>query len=407
MKKRITIIFCIMFIIFNFIFSSVYFVHAEDYQDGITLENFKVEANGDAVEFFKNQRNNNIPIYSNGEQVGSKSLEQNNKETNNAVVAALVRTCTFIVEWANNIPQKAVEATDNTLNLEYFTIYSLVMGEYDFFNLNFFTTSGDEEDAGIFALIPGEQYGENKLSLGGQIKQNIKTFYYILRTLSFAISLFVLIYIGIRMALSAVTSEQVKYKKMIINWITSLVLLFILHFIIIVFSYASQFALGLVKNLANVMGVSNIEELILDGRIAYMGTATGFHVITSLITVAIFVYYEIKFFIMYVKRFCEIAFLIVIAPLITITYPIDKIADNKAQAFSMWLKELSVKYSIQIVHALTYVIFIASAGVIAQEVPLFAAFFLLALDKAEKIFRNVLNVKDNSFEKIKVPIIGN
>ena len=72
----------------------------------------------------------------------------------------------------------------------------------------------------------------------------------------------------------------------------------------------------------------------------------------------------------------------------------------------MWFKELTIKYSIQIVHALTYVIFIASAGVIAQEVPLFAAFFLLALDKAEKIFRNVLNVNDNSFEKIKVPIIG-
>lgn len=406
MKKRITIIFCIMFIIFNFIFSSINFVQADDSEESVTLDDFKVEANGDALEFFKNQRNNNIPIYSNGEQVGSKSLGQNNKDTNNAVVAAILRTCTFVVEWANNIPQKAVEATNNTLDLDYFTIYSLVMGEYDFFNLNFFSTSGDTEDSGIYAIIPGNQNGHNQASLGGQIKQNIKTFYYILRTLSFAISLFVLIYIGIRMAISTVTSDRVKYRKMLINWVTSVVLLFVLHFIIILFSYASQFALVLVKNLANVMGVANIEELILDGRLAYMGTTTGFHVITSFITVAIFVYYEIKFFIMYVKRFCEIAFLIVIAPLITITYPIDKIADNKAQAFSMWFKELTIKYSIQIVHALTYVIFIASAGVIAQEVPLFAAFFLLALDKAEKIFRNVLNVNDNSFEKIKVPIIG-
>ena len=33
------------------------------------------------------------------------------------------------------------------------------------------------------------------------------------------------------------------------------------------------------------------------------------------------------------------AFLTIIAPLVALTYPIDKINDGKAQAFNMWFKE--------------------------------------------------------------------
>ena len=409
MKKKITIIFCIMFIIFNFIFSSLCFVLADDdaesEQKPLKLEDFQIDTTDDVSEFWENQRNNNISIYSEDGEKISKGLSNNDKDAVTIMSSIVIRFFTFIVEWGNNIPQKAVEATDNTIDIDFFTIYSLVMGEYDFFNADFFSESGDYEDAGLNALISGEQDGKKKLSLGGQIKQNIKKFYNILRALSLAISLLVLVYIGIRMAISTLSTDKIKYRNMLFNWMASLVLLFVLHYIIIIFSYASKYALDVVKNLANITGVTNIEEIILKGMYKNAKIKIGFHLLSAFFVIGVFVYYELKFFIMYVKRFCEITFLIVIAPLITITYPIDKIKDNKAQAFSVWFKELAVKYSIQVVHALTYVIFIASAGFIAQEVPLVAGMFLLSLDKAEKIFRNVLNVKDNSFEKIKVPFI--
>ena len=432
MKKKITIILCIIFIIFNFIFSSIGAVLAEDSvpttQKMPTLDDMQVEANGgDSNSLMKNLREGTSSIISNDNEVPMAITKDD--ETASAGTIIVTRLLTFIVEWMNNIPQLAVEATDDNIDIDYFTIYSLVIGEYDFFNMNFFSGSGETENASIIDVFSNKTtegktdiYGKldqvgniimpensgvvRRVSLGGQIKQRIRSFYYIMRNLSIAASMFILIYVGIRMAISTVASEKSKYKSMLVNWVASLMLVLIMHFIVIIFSFASQKGLELVRNLANVLGVTNIEEGILSGTIYRMGTSTsGFHLITSFITIAIFVYYELKFFIAYVIRFCEISILVVIAPLVTITYSIDKIGDNKAQAFSAWFKELSIKYAIQVVHALTYVVFIATAGVIATETPLFAAFFLLALDKAEKIFRNMFNIKSSNFEKVKVPFL--
>ena len=440
MKKKITIILCIIFIIFNFIFSSIGVVLAEDSVPTTytmpTLDDMQVDANGsDSNSLMKNLREGTSSITSNDNEVPMSITKDD--ETAAAGTMIFTRFATFIVEWINNIPQLAVEATDDNIDIDYFTIYSLVIGEYDFFNMNFFSESGETENANIIDVLtgnttegetnlaqkinqaddlvtPGSSGDVKRLSLGGQIKQRIRSFYVVMRNLSIAASLFILIYVGIRMAISTVASEKSKYKKMLIDWVASLMLVLIMHFIIIIFSFASQKGLELIRNLANVLGVTNIEEGILSGNLYRMGTSTsrgesilaiGFNAITSFITIAIFVYYELKFFIAYVIRFCEISVLVVIAPLVTITYSIDKIGDNKAQAFSAWFKELSVKYAIQVVHALTYVLFIATAGVIASEVPLFAAFFLLALDKAEKIFRNMFNIKSSNFEKVKVPIL--
>ena len=41
----------------------------------------------------------------------------------------------------------------------------------------------------------------------------------------------------------------------------------------------------------------------------------------------------------YIKRAITVAFLTLMAPLVAITYPIDKINDGQAQAFDRWLKE--------------------------------------------------------------------
>jgi len=49
-----------------------------------------------------------------------------------------------------------------------------------------------------------------------------------------------------------------------------------------------------------------------------------------------------------------IAFLIIIAPLVTVTYSIDKIGDGKSQALNAWLKEFSYTVLIQPFHCITY-----------------------------------------------------
>lgn len=55
----------------------------------------------------------------------------------------------------------------------------------------------------------------------------VAVWYYALRTIASAILLVVLIYVGIRMAMSTVSAEQkASYKKMLVDWTVSLVLIF-------------------------------------------------------------------------------------------------------------------------------------------------------------------------------------
>ena len=55
------------------------------------------------------------------------------------------------------------------------------------------------------------------------------------------------------------------------------------------------------------------------------------------------------------------AFLTIIAPLVAMTYPIDKITDGKAQAFNMWLKEYIYNALIQPFHLIIYTVMVGTA----------------------------------------------
>ena len=104
---------------------------------------------------------------------------------------------------------------------------------------------------------------------------------------------------------------------------------------------------------------------------------------------------QLKFFITYFKRTLSIMFLTIIAPLITITYSIDKMGDGKAQAFEKLFKEYIIHVAIQPIHAAIYLVFIYTAGEISKQAPLIAMAFLLSLGKIENIVRNVFGITDS------------
>ena len=60
------------------------------------------------------------------------------------------------------------------------------------------------------------------------------------------------------------------------------------------------------------------------------------------------------FFITYVKRMVTIAFLIMISPIITVTYSIDRMGDGKSQALNTWLKEFIYNILLQPFQCIIY-----------------------------------------------------
>lgn len=95
-------------------------------------------------------------------------------------------------------------------------------------------------------------------------------------------------------------------------------------------------------------------------------------------------YYELKFFIMYMFRVFKVFILTIIAPIISLTYPIDTIGDGRAQAFNHWLRMIMMEIFVQPIQLVIYIIFVYSASEIAKTVPIIGIIFIIALDNGEK-----------------------
>ena len=92
------------------------------------------------------------------------------------------------------------------------------------------------------------------------------------------------------------------------------------------------------------------------------------------------------------------AFLTIIAPLVAITYPIDKINDGKAQAFDLWLKEYIFNLLIQPMHLILYIVLVGSAMEFAAKNIFYVVIALGFLMPAEKLLRRFFG-----FEKAQTP----
>lgn len=186
-----------------------------------------------------------------------------------------------------------------------------------------------------------------------KIRVGVAQWYYAMRSISSIILLCVFVYVGIRMAISTVADEKAKYSKMLVDWVCSLFLIFLLQYIMIFTISAND----VIVNFLRDVEYTDIKESI--NKIADM--ATKGTTIVSL--VATFVYcmisfQTISFIITYIQRMLKVGFLIIIAPLISLTYSIDKMGDGKAQALGTWLKEFVYTILIQPFHCIMYLAFV-------------------------------------------------
>ena len=85
-----------------------------------------------------------------------------------------------------------------------------------------------------------------------------------------------------------------------------------------------------------------------------------------------------------------------IAPLVALTYPLDKIKDGKAQAFNYWFKEYMFYALLQPMHMLLYTVFVSSALSVAANNLLYAIVALAFIVPAEKIVKQMFGIKGNT-----------
>ena len=188
------------------------------------------------------------------------------------------------------------------------------------------------------------------------LRDIIAYWYSALRIIATLGLLCVLVYIGIKILISSAAADKSKYKELFKDWFIAMCLLFFMH-------YFMTFTITVIESITDALSdvspyvQEGEEEVIFDEEIheesgveytgdLLMGQAriklqmgdTAEQMSFTVIYIVLVVY-TFVFAIIYTKRVIYMAFLTMIAPLVAMTYPIDKIKDGKAQAFEMWMKE--------------------------------------------------------------------
>lgn len=276
------------------------------------------------------------------------------------------------------------------------------------------------------------------------LHETIAGWYVALRNLSIVGLLSILVYVGIRIILSSTASDKAKYKQMFTDWLVALCILFFIHYIM-------SFSVTMVESLTDSISKSNkrieipftpqdlggdqgkynvtdeqynvLKSLTLNnsdtGNISLdlMGLARfkaqlnlkaqdttqedvvaegGRSQMAYTIIYVVLVIYTIMFLFIYIKRLIYIIFLTTIAPLVALTYPIDKMNDGQAQAFNMWLKEYIFNLLIQPMHLILYSILLGSAMELATEYLIYPLVVLGFMLPAEKMLRKFFGFEKSS-----------
>lgn len=260
------------------------------------------------------------------------------------------------------------------------------------------------------------------------LKSTISSWYNTIRNICLVLMLSVLVYIGIRMILTSVAADKAKYKTMIMDWFIGLCLLFLMHYIM-------AFSVTLVQKLTEVVNTSvdknqylaviydkndaftraNEDEFggslnISDGYLYYQTNLMGQVRIQMQLTndIGTWIAYVVIFWILliftiiftfiYLKRLLYMAFLTLIAPVVALTYCIDKLNDGQAQGFNRWFREYIFNLLIQPMHLLLYFILVTSAFELAASNVLYSIVALAFMFPAEKLLRSLFG-----FEKAQTP----
>ena len=249
------------------------------------------------------------------------------------------------------------------------------------------------------------------------LRTELAKWYYIIRLLSLAFMLIVLIAIGLKMAITNIASDKALYKRMLVDWVVGFIIIFAIHYVMLFVITANETLVNTVHETANELNKTRMENLSLmtlseeEGKSDYSNQDLEIKVyeeirtraydgkltigLPGMIMYMTLVYFAIRYTVVYVKRYLTIMILALMGPALGVSYAFQKVFHGKSPSLSKWLKEFIMNVIIQTVHAILYAIFISQALVLALDSLGGMLIGLVMMNyalKADKMFRKIFNM---------------
>ena len=226
-----------------------------------------------------------------------------------------------------------------------------------------------------------------------QIREGIKTWYYVLRNIAIMVMVIVLMYVAIRMLLNMYTESaenKARYKEMMIAWIKALSTLIIMHIIIYTVIAFNTDIIETIKDVAHIDDprLQNLNVILLeralDIRLSISFPATILYVMVTFLT--------IQYFFVYLKRFILVLILIISGPFIIVKTAYESTGKSVSKTYSKWLYDLIINVMEQSIHALFYALFVRSLFEGAMENLLGFLIFWFVLKSMLKLSATVIKL---------------
>ena len=390
-------------------------------ENEITINEIKMNISNDELDFLR--ANNISSVNTNPGSIAASDQDPGGghvvKETDSADIGGILMKPVFAL--VNFVADSALQILTNVMMGNQKPVYGNTYEEYRPSTSSFLTigaTKGDRVDEWLF--YTPEQIFSGSIDLlsidfisgnnnnnkdWGAIRGTIATWYKVLRLIAIIGLLSVLIYTGIKVIISSNTQNKAKYKEWIVNWFIAVAILFSMHYIM-------SFIIAGTNEISKLIQSSNQPiKIIYDsgsmitnfvGVVRFMVQSDDWYLkIGYEMMYILLVVYTFKFTFIYLKRVLNMAFLTLIAPIVALTYPIDKMNDGTAQGFNMWLKEYTFNALLQPLHQIMYYILVGSAVSIALDNPIYGVVVLMFMTEAEKLLKTIFG-----FDKARGGTVG-
>ena len=377
-KKYIWIIILIYIYLFTSLISSI---------NEKTLEFNKINLNADKISYFssnntKNNTTNNTNKDNNKtENKDNKTKEEKEKEEND-IAGNIGRSYKIdqsnpMSDFLGNIGTGIGHILNGVLGIIFMVLYlPIVIMVISIMSLLTILLQDSNKEAGAgeaksgWLLTPDKIFMNKvpitniEIFINGSLAEKTKlsgfvnaiaSWYRVIFLISIAILFFILIYLSIRAMVASLAKDIAEIKMMFLNWIKSVMILFLMIFIIVgVITLNSAFVSIITQSMVNE---SNALENQVMGLVAGILSFNFIRETISLTILFILIFQTLSFLSVYVKRLITVGFYILIAPIISVAYAIDVVGDKKAQSMRNWLKKFMGLVFVQPFHLLLYAIF--------------------------------------------------
>ena len=232
--------------------------------------------------------------------------------------------------------------------------------------------------------------------MAGGLMNAIAPIYVAFRYIAIICYIAIILYLAIRMLLSTVGKQKAMYKELIKHWVSGVLILLTFNWLM---TYTIVLSDTLVEILASSVGYNGtIGDKLLGNSLGSLTSILKAGILAG-IYMLILVGINLAVWWTYIKRLFTVALLIMVFPLVTISYVFDKIGDRKSQILSAWTREFMQNVFIQPIQAVALILIMMAMKATttmgwgtALLGPIIRLMLLFMLFPAEKLLKKIFQV---------------